>query len=118
MPRVFRTSCETEARAFATLLVRYALYVRIYQEAAYVSCAGKNSADRFAALVRLPQPKYPASWVKLAQRSGVPERASFARGVLRYWAAAPTGLEGSWRLDLLCPHVLDAYWPRLHRTCR
>jgi len=109
---------ETEARAFATLLVRYALYVRIYQKAAYVSCAVLASADRFAALVRLPQPKHPASWVKLAQRSGVPEMTRFARGVLHYCAAVPTGWEGSWRLDLRCLRILDAYWPRLHGTYR
>lgn len=50
----------------------------------------------FQALVRQRQAGELASWVAVAQASGVPELGSFARGVLRDWAAVFAGLELEW----------------------
>jgi transposase len=73
----------------------YALVMRLCQVSLDVTLAYGLVID-FAALVRQRQPEPLASWVELAQRSGVPELGSFARGVLRDWAAVQAGLEGSW----------------------
>jgi transposase len=50
----------------------------------------------FAAIVRQREAGALASWVELAQASGVAEMASFARGVLRDFAAVLSGVEQPW----------------------
>jgi transposase len=50
----------------------------------------------FQALVRERQGGQLASWVALAQASGVAELAGFARGIVRDWAAVQAGLELEW----------------------
>ncbi len=59
----------------------------------------------FKALVRRRQGDQLASWVEVAQASGVPEMGSFARGVLRDFRAVQAGLEEAYSQGPVEGHV-------------
>lgn len=59
----------------------------------------------FQDLVRCRKAKQLANWVELALASGVPEMASFARGVQRDFAAVYAGMELEWSQGPVEGHV-------------
>jgi transposase len=82
----------------------YQLVQRLCAQSREVTLAYGLVMD-FAAIVRQRAAEALASWVELAQASGVSEMASLARGVLRDFAAVLAALEQPWSQGPVEGHV-------------
>jgi transposase len=82
----------------------YALVAQLCHHSREVTLAYGLVTD-FQALVRERQGGQLGSWVAVAEASGVAEIASFARGLLRDWAAVQAGLEVEWSQGPVEGHV-------------